>query len=110
MHSEIQEINVQELKAMRDALTDGLVLLDVRESWEIEFAEIAWSKNIPMNLVPDRMPELPKSSTLVVMCHHGGRSLAVAQYLAHHGYEKIYNLAGGINAWSSEIDPAVPLY
>ncbi len=86
------------------------VLLDVREPWEIEFASIDGSLNIPMNQVPERLNELPKDSHLVVMCHHGGRSQSVAQFLAHNGFVQLSNLVGGIHAWSTEIDSNIATY
>ena len=86
------------------------VLLDVREPWEISFANITGSFNIPMNQIPERLEELPKNAHLVVMCHHGGRSQSVAQFLAHNGFESLSNLVGGINAWSTEIDTNIATY
>ena len=110
MTEKIPHINVHELKELLASSTEAVILLDVREPWEIQFAEVLGSTNIPMNLVPDRLSELSEQANIVVMCHHGGRSLAVAQYLAHHGYSRITNLTGGIHAWSSEIDGDVPQY
>jgi len=86
------------------------ILLDVREPWEISFASITGSVNIPMNQIPERLNELPHNRALVVMCHHGGRSLSVAQYLAHNGFSDLSNLSGGIHAWSTEIDSNIATY
>ena len=94
---------------MRDAGRDH-VLLDVREPFEIELAQLAGSLNIPMAEVPARLDEVPRDREIVVMCHSGQRSGRVARFLEQNGYAKAVNLAGGIDAWSREIDPAVPLY
>ena len=105
----MKEISVTEFKAMRDAGRDH-VLLDVREPFEIELAQIAGSLNIPMAEVPARLDEVPRDREIVVMCHSGQRSGRVARFLEQNGYTTAVNLAGGIDAWSREIDPAVPLY
>lgn len=93
-------------------LKDGgeLVILDVREPGEISTASLPGTLNIPMREILARVEELPKDKEMVVMCHHGMRSMQVAGYLAQHGFDKIYNLSGGIDAWSKEVDPAVPIY
>lgn len=103
------EISVAELRRRHDA-GERLVLLDVREPDEIETASIPWATTIPMGQIPARMDELPRDEPLVVMCHHGGRSERVAQFLEANGYADAINLAGGIDAWSVSVDPAVPRY
>lgn len=86
------------------------LLLDVREDWEHEVASIAGSAHIPMGTVPDRVGELPTDRDIVVYCHHGSRSRAVAEWLAQRGIARVANLAGGIDAWSVEIDHEIPRY
>ena len=86
------------------------VLLDVREAAELEAAAIARAMHIPMQEVPQRLAELDPASTILCMCHLGGRSAMVAEYLAQQGYEKVLNVAGGIDAWAAEIDPSLPRY
>jgi rhodanese-related sulfurtransferase len=105
----MNEINVAELKRRRDA-GDDLVLLDVREPDEIATASIPWATTIPMGEIPERFAELPHDKTVVVMCHGGGRSARVTQFLEANGYDNVENLAGGIEAWSTQIDPTVPRY
>jgi len=105
----VTEISVDELKRRRDA-GEKIVLLDVREPDEVETASIPWAMVVPMQEVPARMHELPRDEPLVVMCHHGGRSERVASFLAANGYGNVVNLAGGIDAWSTSVDPAVPRY
>ena len=103
------EISVAELKRRRDA-GEQLVLLDVRELDEIATASLPGATLVPMMEIPQRASELPTDRPIVVMCHAGGRSARVTQYLNQNGYPGAVNLAGGIDAWSSEIDPAVPRY
>ena len=85
------------------------VLLDVREPWEFAQVHVAGSLHIPMGEIPDRLEELNSGRTYVVMCHHGGRSQQVAQYLGSQGYQ-VANLAGGIDAWAADLDPKLPRY
>jgi rhodanese-related sulfurtransferase len=86
------------------------LVLDVRETWELELASLPGVLNIPMAQIPDRLDELCRDREIVVMCHHGARSFQVAVFLKHSGFETVINLAGGIDAWSREVDPGVPLY
>ncbi len=89
---------------------DPLVLLDVREPFELELASVAGALHIPMRHVPERLSELDPAAKIVVMCHHGVRSAAVCGFLRSQGFEDVHNLEGGIDAWSSEVDPSVPGY
>ncbi|MFP5237605.1 MAG: molybdopterin-synthase adenylyltransferase MoeB [Acidobacteriota bacterium] len=104
----IPQMSVRELKQRIDAGED-LQLIDVREPYEAQIAQIG-GKLIPMNDVPQRMHEIDPSREVVVHCKGGGRSQRVAEFLRQNGYEKVANVAGGITAWSSEIDPSVPKY
>ena len=111
MSHEIQNLNVKSLAELWQSDDKSKpVLLDVREAWEITFANISGSLNIPMNQIPERLNELPKDIHLVIMCHHGGRSQSVAQFLAHNGFNHLSNLVGGIHAWSTEIDSSIATY
>ena len=92
------------------ATADSASLLDVREPWEVERAAVKGAVCIPMGEIPNRVKDLDAQQPIVVMCHSGVRSLQVAQYLADMGFEQVFNLAGGIDAWSREVDPAVPRY
>ncbi len=82
-------------------------LLDVREPAEVAACKIEGSLHIPMNSLPERLGELPSDQPLVVMCHLGGRSLQVAQWLRAQGWDQATSLSGGIAAWAQEIDPTV---
>jgi rhodanese-related sulfurtransferase len=104
------EVSVAEVKSMHDAGQD-FVLLDVREPWEYEAAHIAGSKHIPMGDIPARFnQELDPEKHIVVVCHHGVRSMNVTVWLRQQGFENVQSLRGGIDRWSREIDPSVPLY
>ena len=74
-------------------------LLDVREPWEFAAGHIAGSTAMPMSSVPARYMDMARDDTMVVICHHGQRSLQVALFLERHGFSKVFNLAGGIAAW-----------
>jgi len=86
------------------------VLLDVRESWEYEKARIAGSQHVPMGEIPARKDELDAAADIVVICHHGGRSMQTALFLEKNGFAKVHNLAGGVDAWARLVDPSVPVY
>ena len=86
------------------------LLLDVREEDEVRLCALAGSLHIPMNLIPLRHNELPDDVPIIVYCHHGIRSLNVARYLAHVGFENVANLQGGIDAWARQIDPSLARY
>src|SRR5262245_13813449 len=104
------EIDVSSVKQMLKG-GEKFTLLDVREPHEIATAAIAGSVRIPMRQVPARLAELgDRAGRIVVHCHHGGRSLRVTQYLRQQGYSEGQNMSGGIDAWSLEVDPAVPRY
>jgi rhodanese-related sulfurtransferase len=86
------------------------VLLDVREPWEIETASISGSVNIPMAEVPARaFNELDEDTPILVLCHHGARSLSVTVWLRNQGFEHAQSVSGGIDAYS-RLDPTVPRY
>jgi len=104
----IPQISVQELKRRIDAGED-VQLIDVREPWEAQIAQIG-GKLIPQNDVPNRLADIDREREVVVHCKGGGRSQRIAEFLRQQGYERVANLAGGIGAWSNEIDPTVPKY
>lgn len=104
----IPEINPAEFLA-RQARGDSLTLLDVREDWEIGVASVAGVVHIPMAQVPARLSELDRNMDIVVLCRSGRRSLEIAKLLQLNGFKAI-NLAGGILAWSRDIDPSIPTY
>jgi rhodanese-related sulfurtransferase len=103
------DIDVRSVKQMLDR-GEKFVLLDCREPNEVATARIAGTVHIPMREIPARISELPKDGRVVVHCHHGGRSLRVTQFLRQQGFDQSQNMAGGIDAWSHEIDSSVPRY
>lgn len=97
------------------AAADGPpVVLDVREPWEVQTAGVAADGfelvAIPMNEIPARLGELDPARAVACLCHHGARSQRVASFLSQRGFDQVANIAGGIDAWSFELDPAVPRY
>lgn len=86
-------------------------LIDVREPWEFATAHINGSQLMPMGDVPARAhPELDPDERLVIVCHHGQRSLNVAAWLRNQGFEQAQSLRGGIDAWAMQVDPTVGRY
>jgi len=104
----VPQITVTELKRRLDAGED-LFILDVREPFEYQIANIG-GKLIPQGEVPQRLAEIDRDRKIVVQCKSGGRSQRIAEFLKQSGYPDVVNLAGGILAWSSEIDATVPRY
>ncbi len=105
----VTQLDPGQAQALLNEKGEAGVLLDVREAWEFEQVHVAGSLHIPMGEIPDRLEELNSGRTYVVMCHHGGRSQQVAQYLGSQGYA-VANLAGGIDAWAATLDPRLPRY
>jgi rhodanese-related sulfurtransferase len=114
MSAEITQVRPAQLATWLSAQAGLPVILDVREPWELERASIkplsCTFKAMPMASVPLRLSELDAQTPIAVLCHHGGRSMQVAQFLIHNGFSTVANIAGGINAWASEVDTTVPHY
>jgi rhodanese-related sulfurtransferase len=90
---------------------EAIRLIDCREPWENELVRLEQSTLIPMNDTPSRVEELrAMNGQLVVYCHHGVRSMYVVQWLRSQGFTDVASLAGGIDAWSVEVDPDLPRY
>ena len=105
---EVPEITVQELKAKMENGED-LNVLDVREPHEYEVANIG-VRLIPLGELPQRLAELDQSESFAIHCKTGGRSAKAVKLLKDAGFQNVYNVKGGITAWSEEIDPSVPKY
>lgn len=105
----MEDITPHELKDML-AQTNAPKVIDVRQDWEYQKCHIDGSHHIPMDQIEDNIDRLDPDEPIVVVCHHGMRSFQVAQYLVQSGFSNIYNLAGGIDAWAREIDPAMEQY
>lgn len=108
MKNGIPQITVKELKQRMDAGED-VQLIDVREPYEYQIAQIG-GKLIPQNEVPQRIAEIDRNREIVVHCRSGARSQRIAEFLKQSSYPNVANLAGGILAWSDEIDPTVKKY
>jgi rhodanese-related sulfurtransferase len=91
-------------------LRDGAVLLDVREPGELAIAQVDGSLQIPMPEIPARLAEVPADRPVLVLCHHGGRSARVTQFLRASGRDNVTNIAGGIDAWALQVDPTLARY
>ncbi len=105
----MKEINVQELKQMQDKGID-FQLIDVREPHEYEICNLG-GELIPMGEVPERFNEISKDKKVIVQCRSGARSGNIVSFLEqNHGYDNLYNLAGGILAWADQIDSSMTKY
>lgn len=95
---------------LADPARDNPVLLDVREPWEFQTCRIEGARHVPMRELPRRLQELDHGTDIVAICHHGVRSLHVAHFLVREGFERVYNLTGGVDAWARSVEPAMPVY
>lgn len=86
------------------------VIIDVREGWEYDLAHLDGSVLIPLSTLPERANTLDPTRSYAMLCHHGMRSEMAANWLLQHGFTKLINIDGGIDAWSDEVDPSVPRY
>lgn len=112
----VDHIAPSELAAWRQAQSahGPVTVLDVREPWELATASVPADGftllAIPMGEITQRLAELDRSQPIACLCHHGARSLRVAQFLAGQGYAHVANISGGIDAWSQQHDASVPRY
>src|ERR1700730_2040132 len=108
-NGEIATISVSDLKRKIDN-GQAVTILDVRELFEYEIAHIENSKLIPLSDLPDHVDELDRAKEIVTLCHTGTRSAQAVNFLKGQGFERAFNLAGGIEAWATEMDPTMPRY
>jgi rhodanese-related sulfurtransferase len=112
----MNELHVRDLVPFVQARPAGAraLLLDVREPWEVALAPLqvagAQALHVPLGRLPAKLDDLSRTQPIVCICHHGVRSRQAVAFLVHAGFESVYNLAGGVDAWSMEVDPAVPRY
>jgi rhodanese-related sulfurtransferase len=107
----MQQIRPQQLAAwLSDDSRSKPVLLDVREDWEFALCSLPGALHMPMHLVPLRCNELNPDDEIVVICHHGMRSMQVAMFLERQGFSSPINLSGGVAGWADEVDPNLPRY
>ncbi|MEB0140102.1 MULTISPECIES: rhodanese-like domain-containing protein [unclassified Undibacterium] len=107
----MQTISAAELALwLTDSAKPAPLLLDVREPWEHETCHIGGVLLIPMHDVPARFNELDADRPIVCVCHHGARSMQVANFLERQGFSQVINLSGGVHAWATQVDPQMPTY
>ncbi len=104
------EMSVTEARQALDAAPGETALVDVREPYEVEICRVAGALFIPMRQIPAHLGTLPRDKHLLVLCHHGSRSMNVTQYLRANGYSAVTNIAGGIAAWADQLEPAMQRY
>jgi len=103
------EITPREVKERLDR-GEKFLFVDVREPWEFQTTHIEGSKLIPLGQIPANLPTFEAADEIVLFCHHGMRSLDAAAWLRARGVDGARSMSGGIERWSTEIDPAVPRY
>ena len=107
----VEEITARRVASRRETAPPGeCILVDVREDEELRISRIDGALHIPMNDIPRRMGEIDPRKEVIVFCHHGQRSYNVAAFLKQQGFATVKSMAGGIDAWSQEVDPAIPRY
>lgn len=107
----MRQITPAELaRLLADPAADKPFLLDVREPEEFDICRIEGATLIPMRSVPQQLDQIPADQPVVCICHHGGRSLQVATFLASRGWADVINLTGGVHRWAQDVDPAMPTY
>lgn len=89
---------------------EKLLLVDVREPWEYELCRLPGAQLVPLGTLASRVAQLEPADAVVLYCHHGVRSLDAAAWLRRQGIEGARSMAGGIERWALEVDPAVPRY
>lgn len=103
------QVDATGLDEMRKQNQD-LTILDVREPWEAAICAIPDSINVPLSTLPQNLDRLPSQGPLVVLCHHGMRSMQAVAWLRQNGFENATNLRGGIDAWARQVDPSMATY
>tara|TARA_E500000318_G_C3425299_1_gene158925 strand:+ start:104 stop:427 length:324 start_codon:yes stop_codon:yes gene_type:complete len=105
----VQEISCRELAAKLERDRE-IVLLDVREDWEVEICMINGAQHIPLSNLQGRVDELPSGKTLAIICHHGVRSRHAGMFLEDYGFKDVFNVTGGIDVWALEVEPDMTRY
>ncbi len=104
------ELSVTEARDLFLQDPERVGIIDVREAHELEISRLAGAEHIPMRRIPERLADLPRDRHLLILCHHGSRSLHVTRYLRQQGFDAVSNIAGGIEAWAVELDPSLARY
>jgi rhodanese-related sulfurtransferase len=107
----MQQISAQQLAAwLADENQPKPLLLDVREAQELAICCLPGVKHIPLHLIPMQCSDLPSDLEIVVICHHGGRSMQAAMFLEHNSFSRVHNLSGGVEAWATNVDATMRRY
>ena len=106
----MREISAQQLKEYLQAAVPSPLLLDVREPWEYQICHIDGAQLMPLSEIPQTCKTLDPQQEIVVICHHGRRSLQGGSYLERMGFTRIVNLTGGVDAWAHDVEPSMPRY
>ena len=104
------EIDVSAAASLLKDHPEQVQLIDVREPFEIDICSIEGSRKIPMGSIPEQVRSIPKDKRILLLCHHGGRSLQVTNYLQQRGFSLATNIHGGIHQWAEQIDPTLQKY
>jgi len=104
----VKDLNPKEFQD--NIISHEHTLIDVREKWELDICKIEGAVNMPMSSIMETFSELDPESSYSLYCHHGMRSMQVANFLLSNGFKSLFNLQGGIDAWSREIDASVDRY
>ena len=106
----VRSLTPQEVVELRAKSPQSVTILDVREPWEVERVCLPDCLHIPMDDLRERLDELDREQTYVVLCHHGNRSRQVAAFMQARGFEHVINLAGGIEGWATSLEPGLGRY
>ncbi len=104
------ELSVTEAQQRRNAAPTDTIIIDVREPYELDICRIDGAEPIPMRQIPERIDSLPRDKHLLILCHAGGRSRRVTEFLRGNGFSAVSNIAGGIDAWAEQIEPGMRRY
>jgi len=104
------EVDVATAQQLRDSAPDRVLIVDVRESAELEICRLAGSRHVPLRQLPGHVATLPRDKHLLLLCHVGARSRRATEYLRAHGFPAASNIAGGIDAWARLLDPGLRRY
>ncbi|MBL9212281.1 MAG: molybdopterin-synthase adenylyltransferase MoeB [Opitutaceae bacterium] len=104
------EVSVAEASRLRQSAPERTVIIDVREPFELAICRVEGAEHIPMRQIPEQVDALPRDKHLLILCHSGGRSYRVTEFLRARGLPAVSNIAGGIDAWAEEIEPGMARY
>lgn len=105
----VKNLSAAEVKAILDK-GEEIKFIDVREKWEHDYSRIDGADLVPLGTFVAHSHNLDKDEKIIIYCHHGNRSFSACHYLVNNGFSNVYNLDGGIDAWSLEVDSTVPRY